>query len=537
MTRFLFALAVALAPSAARAAEPTKPNVVVFLADDMGYSDLGCYGGEIRTPNLDELAKNGLRFTNFYNTARCWPTRAAILTGYYAQQVRRDAVPGAKSGNAGQRPPWGALLPAMLRDAGYRNYHSGKWHVDGKPLQNGFDRSYSLEDHNRNFAPQNHTEDDKPLPPAKGDYFTSTAIADHALKCLKGHATAHAGKPFFSYVAFTSPHFPLQAPAADIATYKGAYAAGWDALRAARGKRLADLGIAPALAPVERDIGPPYAFPNDIKKLGPNEVNRPLEWKALTAEQQKFQAAKMEVHAAMVSRMDAEIGRVVAQLKAMKQFDNTLIVFLSDNGASAEMMVRGDGHDQAAAPGSAATFLCLGPGWSGVCNAPFRRHKTWNHEGGICTPLVAHWPKGIAAKGELRHAPGHCVDFVPTVLELSGAKAPADAPAKPGRSLVPLFAKDGAPERDLWWQHEGNRALRRGNWKAVAAGRDAEWELYDLGTDRAESKNVAKEHPEKLKELVAAWTKQRDAHNSLALKDLPPDQKVEPKKKKQRCTP
>jgi arylsulfatase A-like enzyme len=528
---------VFLAGGPARAAE--RPNVVIFLADDMGFSDAGCYGGEIATPNLDALAKNGLRFTQFYNTARCWPTRACVLTGYYAQEVRRDTVPGVRSGSQGVRPPWAKLLPEMLKPLGYRSYHSGKWHVDGKPLENGFDHSYSLNDHDRHFTPRTHTEDDKALPPveAKAGYYSSTAIADHAIRCLKDHAEKHADKPFFSFVAFTAPHFPLQAPPEDVAKYRKTYLAGWETLRDDRWKRLQELKLGgSALSKTERDVGPPYAFPEAMKKLGPNEVNRPLPWKDLTAEQQKFQADKMAVHAAMVDRMDREIGRVIAQLKATGALENTLVFFLSDNGASAEIMVRGDGHDPHAECGTGATFLSIGPGWSGMCNAPFRRHKTWVHEGGIGTPLVVHWPKGFAAKGELRTAPGHVIDLVPTILEVAGGKpfetiGGKPVPPAPGKSLVSVFATDGPLARDpIWWLHEGNRALRAGDWKIVAAGKDGPWELYDLRSDRSEAKNRAADKPEKVKELAALWAKQFEEYSALALKDAPPDPKTTPKK-------
>ncbi len=521
-------------------AEPTRPNVLIFLADDLGFSDLGCYGGEIATPNLDRLAANGLRFTQFYNAARCWPTRASILTGYYPQQVRRDSVPGIRSGTQGQRPPWAILLPQILRSAGYRSYHSGKWHLDGKPRENGFDHSYCLNDHDRFFSPQQHTEDDKPLPPvsAKDGYYATTAIADYAIKFLKGHAAEYPDQPFFCYVAFTAPHFPVQAPAEDIEKYRKTYQAGWDELRQTRGKRLREVGIvADEPAPIERDVGPPYSFPEAIKKLGPHEIDRPLVWNELTTEQRRFQADKMAVHAAMVDRMDREIGRVLGQVRAMGRFENTLVLFLSDNGASAEIMVRGDGHDTTAPPGSAATFLSIGPGWSSLCNTPFRRHKTWVHEGGICTPLVAHWPRGIAAKGELRHTPGHCIDFFPTILEVAGLKVPdmidgKPRPAAPGKSLVPLFARDGTVTREsLWWQHEGNRALRVGDWKIVAAGKQADWELYDLSRDRTEKHDLSRQQPEKVRELAARWTREFEEYAALAAKDLPPDQKTSPKGK------
>jgi arylsulfatase len=539
----LLAIAFVIAPTAKAAGDsPSKPNILIILADDLGYSDLGCYGGEIETRNLNALAAEGLRFTQFYNTARCWPSRAAILTGYYAQQVRRDTVPGVRSGNPGTRPTWARLLPEMLKPLGYRSYHSGKWHVDGKPLQNGFDRSYSLDDHDRFFNPQRHTEDDKPLPPVdpKAGYYSSTAIADHAIKCLKEHAEKYPDKPFFEYLAFTAPHFPLHAPPEDIAKYRNKYLDGWDVMRNARWERMKSLKIGGStMAAIEREVGPPYAFPDAMKKLGPNEVNRPLAWENLTSEQREFQSNKMAVHAAMVDRMDREIGRVLDQIRTMKSMDNTIVLFLSDNGASAEMMVRGDGHDPEAAPGSAGTFLSLGPGWSSACNSPFRRHKTWVHEGGVSTPFIVCWPKGITAKGELRTTPGHVIDIVPTLLEAVGSKVPdkwdgQPVPPAPGRSLVPAFASDVPVKRDsLWWLHEGNRALRVGDWKIVSAAKekDGAWELYDMSSDRSETKNLAAEKPEKVREMAAIWTKEYEAYTALATKDAPPEQKIKPKTK------
>ena len=506
-----------------------RPNVVVILADDLGFSDVGCYGSEIETPNLDKLAAGGVRFTQFYNTARCWPTRGALLTGFYAQQIRRDALPGIPSGGRGVRPAWARLLPEMLRPLGYRSYHSGKWHVDGARLAGGFDRSYSLEDHNNYFTPQNHFEDDKKLPPVEpgSGYYVTTAIADHAVNCLKEHAREHADQPLFQYVAFTSPHFPLHAPAEDIARYQDRYQRGWEEIRSARYGRMKSLGLVSCeLSAPERDIGPPYDFPDALEKLGPGEVNRPLSWKELTEQQRQLQAAKMAVHAAMVHRMDAEIGRIIEQLRTMNALENTLIFFLSDNGASAEIMVRGNGHDREAPAGSAATFLCLGPGWSTSSNTPFRRHKTWVHEGGISTPLIVHWPKGIAAKGELRHTPGHVIDLVPTILDAVGGKPlekweGVEVPPLPGKSLVPALAKDVRIARDcLWWLHEGNRAIRVGDYKLVAAGEKSPWELYDLSSDRAESHNLAERMGGKAHELAQLWQAKFEEIRALATRDL-----------------
>ena len=523
----VFALAATIHGADGPAVRP--PNVVIFLADDMGYSDAGCYGGEIRTPNLDKLATNGLRFTQFYNTARCWPSRACIMTGYYAQAVRRDGMAGIAGGGQGVRPKWARLLPELLKPLGYRTYHSGKWHLDGKQLAGGFDHSYCLEDHSRNFNPNNHLEDDVKLPPVEpgSGYYTTTAIAEHAIKYLKEHAEQHAGQPFFSYVAFTVPHFPLQAQAEDIARYRDTYRVGWDAIREARWQRMKSLGIVTcALSALEREVGPPYFFPKAFEILGPGELRWPLPWSELNDRQREFQSEKMPVHAAMVDRMDREIGHVLDQIKAMGALDNTVIFFLSDNGASAEIMVRGDGHDPAAAPGSAGSYLCIGPGWSSASNTPLRRHMTWVHEGGISTPLIVHWPAGIQARGELRHNPGHITDLAPTILELAGGAWPQTFDGQPvppphGKSLVPAFARNGAAKRDFfWWLHEDNRAIRVGDWKLVSAAKQGgQWELYDLSKDRCESNNLAAAMPDKVRELEQLWNKQAEQVRALALSD------------------
>ncbi len=511
-----------------------QPNVVLILADDLGFSDLGCYGGEIETPNLDALASRGLRFTNFYNTARCWPTRAAIMTGYYAQQVRRDSLPSVPGDLNTSRPAWARLLPEMLKSAGYRSYHSGKWHIDGTPIATGFDHSYWMKDDNSFFYPQEHLQDDRPLPPVDPDqesgknFYTTTAIASHAIQCLRDHAAQHSETPFFHYIAFTSPHFPLHAPAEDIARYQDRYHAGWEQIRKERWQRLQKLGILQGgLSPVESAVGSPYPLHVEKAKkiLGPGEVGLPVPWEELTEEQRTFQAAKMSVHAAMVYRMDQEIGRVLDQVRAMDAMENTLIIFLSDNGASAEIMVRGGGHDPSAPLGSAATYPCLGAGWSTSCNTPFRRHKTWVHEGGISTPLIVHWPKGFAGANEFRSDTGHVVDLLPTILEVAGGKRfdtweGKPLPTPPGKSLVPSFAQDGREAHEfLWWYHEDHRAIRAGNWKLVSVGKEGAWELYNLSTDRSEMHDLATEHPEKVQELEQAWNGRLEEIQTQALKD------------------
>ncbi len=498
-------------------AKTEKPNFLVILVDDMGYSDLGCYGGEIDTPNLDKLASKGLRFTQFYNTGRCWPTRASILTGYYAQQVRRDKLPGIKGGGGrGVRPAWAPLVTEYLKQNDYQNYHSGKWHIDGKVLANGFYQSWRVNNQGDFFSAKGNLLNDIPFDPeqAPENYYSTIATANHAIECLANHQKDHAGKPFFHYLAFIAPHFPLHAPQDVIQKYKERYLRGWDEIRQQRFARQRKIGlINTTLSKLEPKIGPPYAFPDAIKKLGPGETDRSIPWDQLSDKQKEFQATKMAIHAAMIDIVDQEIGRVIKQLKKMKAFENTLILFVSDNGASAEIMIRSGGHDPQAPLGSSKSYLCLGPGFSSVGNTPFRRHKTWAHEGGISTPLIAHWPKGIKAKGALRHSPSHVIDIVPTILEMAGIPKPSNwknqkVYSAPGKSLVPVFASDITIQRDhLLWFHDGHRAVRKGDFKLVSAKKEP-WELYDLKTDRAESKNLVNQKPKLKEKLENLWNDQ-----------------------------
>lgn len=505
-----------------------RPNFLVIIADDMGYSDAGCYGGEISTPNLDRLAEGGIRFTQFYNTARCWPTRSALVTGYYPQQIRRDSLPGAPSGfgGRGKRPDWAKTVADYLKTAGYRTYHSGKWHVDGDPVKNGFDRSNQTTRGPGFFE----TIKKKSRDP---EYYETIETADFAIECLSDHESSHSEQPFFAYVAFRAPHFPLHALPEDIDRYRDRYTKGWDALRKERHDRQQELGLAVAeLSALEPQVGPPYAFPDQIEQLGSGEINRPIPWDNLSDEQKQFQAIKMAIHAAMVDRMDREIGRILEQLNRMNAMDDTFICFLSDNGASAEIMVRGDGHDPSAAMGSAETYLCLGPGFSSAANTPFRRHKTWVHEGGISTPFIVHWPKGLKANNELRSTIAHVIDITPTILDLAGVKVETEgAPPMSGKSLKSALQNDTADVHDeLWYYHEGNRALRQGNWKIVFAddanagkrGVDKEdkfgvaWSLYDLSTDRAEQKDRSTAEPERVKEMATRWEELRKTFLSQA---------------------
>lgn len=532
-------------------ADAKRPNILIIVADDMGYSDAGCYGSEIQTPNLDRLASKGLRFTQFYNTGRCWPSRSSILTGYYPQSIRRDKLsnipkeaiqPGG--GTAGIRPRWAQLLPEYLKPLGYHSYVSGKWHVDGEALKNGFEHSFLTSNTKGFFRSEGDTEDDIKQPPvpisADNSSYSTIRIADFAVKFLKEHAVKYPGQPFFQYLAFHSPHFPLHALPEDIAIYKDRFKSGWDVIRQERYERMKKMGLINcSLSPLDPEIIPHWNFPEAKLKemIGDKEVGYAVPWNSLTNGQKEFQAAKMSVHAAMVHRMDIEIGRVLDQIKAMGVLDNTIIIFVSDNGASAEQIIRRDGHDPSAPIGSAKTYLGIGPGWSSAANTPFRLHKSWNHEGGISTPLIVCWPAGLKAHGELRTNPGHLIDLIPTLLDITGGKIPEKVaempvPPLPGKSLVPVFKKDNTVKRDfLWWNHDGNRAFRVDNWKLVADHKSP-WELYDLNTDRSETKNLAKVYPEKVKELDQLWMKHAEEFSDLSKQDLPVNSNNKKKKAK-----
>lgn len=525
-----------LAAASTAFAEPQKtPNFLFIMADDMGYSDAGCYGGDVQTPNLDRLADGGLRFTQMYSTARCWPSRSCLMTGYYAQQVRMDP-------KKGHIPAWTRCVPNYLKPAGYRCYHSGKWHVDCKIISEaGFDRSYCINDHDRFFNPQHATLDDEQLPPVPEgtDFYLTTAIADYMLGFLKQHSEKHANEPFFSYLAFTSPHFPLHAKKEDIDRYRDKYREGWDVMRQRRFDRMRSMGLVQGeLPPREPNIVASWSLSEEKlqAEIGPGESGRAVAWNELTDAQRDLQATKMAIHAAMIDRMDQEVGRVLDQLKAMKVLDNTVVVFLSDNGASAEQIIRGDRHDQNAPLGSAKSYLCLGPGWSTAANTPFRYHKSFVHEGGISSPAIVSWPAGISGRGQLRHTPAHFIDWLPTVLELAGVTPAGDwngktPPPLPGRSLVKAFDRDETIAREcLFWHHMSNRAIRVGDWKLVSAGGkgpDGDWELYNMKNDRSETKNLAAVHPEKVKELAELWNKHEKEFDQQA----GPAEKAKPKGK------
>lgn len=504
---------------------PQKPNIVIIMADDMGYSDLGCYGSEINTPNIDNLAFNGIRYTHFYNAGRCWPTRASLLSGYYPNAIGMDPLPAKRIS-----PTWVKTLPQYLNDAGYETYHVGKWHYFNKPrptTDGGFSHSCLL-DHFDNYfynyelelngqGTGKHTKEKQK--------YISTALTDHAISFLEEHREKDPEKPFFLYLAFNTPHFPLKAPASDIETYKNRYTKGWDQLKKERWRKMKKMGIVNS-RPASREPGVNQTYPHLmtdsvlIDSLGENEVLYPVSWKSLTKEEKQFQSVKMAIHAAMVDRIDQESGRVIDQLKKMNVFDNTIVFFLSDNGASAEIMIRGNGHDRLAEPGSEASYLCLGPGWAGASNTPFRLYKSWTHEGGIATPLIVHWPEGIKDKGTIRTGQGHVIDFIPTFLELTGIHQAetwngSTVPVLPGKSLLPaIFGNNSVNHEFLYFHHGGlfkndpdNCALRMGQWKIVTSKTVGKyWELYDLRKDRGEQKDLSGEKPEILSKMVQKWT-------------------------------
>jgi arylsulfatase len=511
-----------------------KPNIIYILSDDMGFSDIGCYGGEIETPHLDSLAQGGIRFTQFYNTARCCPTRASLLTGLYPHQagighMMEDRQLEGYRGDLNDRC---RTIAEVLKPAGYRSYAVGKWHVTkvtrpqaetdkfNWPLQRGFDRFYgTITGAGSFFDPSTLTRDntylsalDDPEYPG-ADYYYTDAISDHAVRFVRDH---RGDQPFFLYVAYTAAHWPMHARDKDIAKYRGRYAAGYAAIRQARYAKMLREGV------ISKDSTTLWPMPDE---LGEKEY-----W--------AWDERNMEVFAAMVDSMDQGIGRIVAALRETGKFDNTLICFLQDNGGCAEGMGRAaPGADRAASPslpalakgfiqpdmipkqsrdgfpmrqgkgvmaGGADTYIGYGEAWATVSNTPFRKHKHWVHEGGISTPLIAHWPQGIRRPGTLEPTPGHLIDLMATAVDIADADYPREAKPLEGKSLKPLFEGKVLQREAIYWEHEGNRAVRAGEWKLVAEhGRP--WELYNIALDRSEQHDLSREQPARVAQLTAMW--------------------------------
>jgi arylsulfatase A-like enzyme len=521
--------------------QPLRPNIVLIMSDDMGYSDIGCYGGEIRTPTLDRLAAGGLRFSQFYNTARCCPTRASLLTGLYPHQAGMGHMTG---NHPNRRETWrgelsrrAVTIAEVLHESGYGTYMCGKWHATSKerpasgksnwPRQRGFDRFYgTITGAGSFYDPTQLTRDNTSITPVNDaeyrpeQFYYTDAISDNAVRYIGDHVRSNGDKPFFMYVAYTAAHWPMHAPPEAVAEYHGRYDGGYEPIRQARFERLKELGL------IDRAV-----------TLSPS----PQTWESVA--NKAWEARCMEVYAAMIDRMDDGIGRIVATLEKEALLDNTLILFLQDNGGCAEPMGREDkpewhlpdlrpmGPEELqpkiwppmqtrdgravlggpkVMPGGPESYVAYGENWANVSNTPFREYKHWNHEGGISTPLIAHWPKGIARRGQIERQPGHLIDIMATCVEIAGAKYPSTFNGETirpmeGVSLRPAFS-GGRLERDaIYWEHEGNRAIRMGKWKLVAKGPGGRWELYDMDADRSEMHDLIAQQPERAADMIGKW--------------------------------
>ncbi len=491
-------------------AEESRPDIVIILCDDMGYSDIGCYGSEIATPNLDRMAAEGLRFTRFYNAGRCCPTRASLLTGLYPHQAGVGRMVTLKPDPANTGAYLGHLndrcvtIAEVLRSAGYSTYMAGKWHVGEFrpvwPVDRGFDRYYGLISGGMNYfnidlAKSKTTyrhfaiDGQEYRPPAAG-FYTTDAFTDQALDMLRKHPE---DRPFFLYLAFNAPHWPLHAPDDVIAKYVGKYMGGWPELRRQRYARMVEMGLIP-----------------ETWKLSPQDPEA-TDWDSLSLEQRQEMDRKMAVYAAAIDRADQNIGRLVNWLEEKGKLDNTLLFFLSDNGACHEGGTLGANFrpDLAGPIGTVNSYHSYGLSWSNASNTPFRRHKHWMHEGGISTPLVVHWPAGIKARGELRRQVGHVVDLMATCVDAAGAEYPKSVEGREiqpmeGISLRTSFAADEAAPRTLCWEHFENRGIRDGKWKLVAI-KGGNWELYDMDTDPTELDDLAPSNPQLARQLAGKW--------------------------------
>lgn len=494
-----------------------RPDIVLIVADDLGFSDLGCYGGELRTPNIDSLARNGVRLSQFYNTARCSPSRASLLTGKHPHQTGIGVLtrPDLPEGYAGDLSPNHPTVAEVLHSAGWRTWLSGKWHLSGSvdepngswPTQRGFDRFFgTLAGCSSYFDPQTLTRGDEPADDAMSpDFYYTEAISTEACKWIEELESEGSDDPFFLYLAYTAPHWPLHAKAEDINQQKGFFNEGWDILRQRRLDRLVKEGILVSSTSIsERDPRQPA-------------------WSEVS--DKDWQQLRMEVYAAQVEALDRGVGQVMESLRKAGRIDNTIVLFLSDNGASAEELPIGDfetfrlkdrsllagtrdgkdielGNEPHIKPGSEATYSSYGIPWANLSNTPFRLYKRWVHEGGISTPLIVHWPQGGLAEGAVSHTASQLVDILPTLLEAAGVTS-TEINAE-GTSLLDALRGSDRDDRTLYWEHIGNCAIRRGKWKLVREYPN-QWELYDIIHDRTELHDVSAMHPEVVHELSEAW--------------------------------
>ena len=536
MTRSLLALAL-LAVGVGFAAAADKPNIIVILLDDLGYSDLGCYGGEIDTPNIDALAENGVRFESFYNSARCCPSRASLMTGLYPPQTgvasftTRQPHPTRGPAYLGRLNDRCVTLGEVLGNAGYSCYYVGKWHLHNEtgPTRRGFDEFYGYaQDHSHDQWDADYYQRlpagrEKEIDPPQGEFYATDVFNEYALEFIR--QGQQRDRPWFLVLGHSSPHFPVQAPAKSADKYVDRYLRGWDVLREERFARMKQIGLIDgnrwkftdrSLVPVDRD---------DIANGFPGKPNP--AWNSIDEPRQVDLARRMALFAAMVEHVDRGVGDIVRHLEDTGDFDNTLIMLLSDNGACYEwgpygfdersrqgvtILHMGDDLRKMGGPG---TYHSYGSGWANLGNTPFRLYKHFTHEGGVATPFIAHWPEGIRNPGHWVRERGHIIDVMPTLRAAAGADYPTDFAGRTvqpeeGLNLLPVFNGESLATRTLFFEHQAARGIIEGNWKAVWGKRmpsKIRWELYDLAEDRAETTDLAKDHPETVRQLADKWAR------------------------------
>ena len=515
----LIVFAFLIGPAAVKNRPPSgAPNIVLIVADDLGFSDIGCYGAEIATPNLDQLAARGVRFAQFYNAARCSPSRASLLTGLYphqagvGHQLEDWQAPGYTAG-LNERC---VTIAELLQASGYSTYHVGKWHVGGvaqknernHPLNRGFDRAYGTGAGGNHFTLGLY--DDRKYMKAPDDFYSTDAFADRAVDFIRDHRRQHTEGPFFLHLCFTAPHFPLQARPDDIERYRGKYASGWDALRQQRYARQKELGVIDAHWP-----------------LSPRDSEAP-SWEEVPKTERAELELRMSIYAAMIDCLDRGVGRVLDEIRQSGCEENTVVIFVSDNGASAEVLEPG-GEERPPQPPTAQSTTqphrSLGAGWANAANTPFRGYKMWLQEGGISTPLIISWPGKWKHTGSITPQVGHIIDLMPTCLELAHLKYPQvfegrELTPLAGRSLVPILQGQSPSPRKLAWEHEGNRAIRDGDFKLVADFQGP-WQLYDLKADRTETRDLAAQRPDDVTRLSAMWQSWADQVGVVNWQTLP----------------
>lgn len=498
LCRLFFACFFCHVTATAQKRTTVEPNIVVIMVDDLGYSDIGYFGSEINTPNIDRLAINGLSFRNFYNAGRCCPSRASLLSGLYPHQAgmggmvsegETDPDPGPYQGYLTHEYP---SMAQQLKKAGYKTFMSGKWHVGERPqhwpLKYGFDKYFGLISGASSYfeiIKEKRTRkmvhnDTLWTPPDSGFYMTD-AIADTAAAYINGHQASES--PFFLYIAFTAPHWPLHAMEEDVERYEGIYDNGWDVIREKRFSKMKESGLlldSHQITPVDEHI-PSW---EDLADKG--------EW-----------TRKMQVYAAMVDRMDQGVGRILDALEDEGVLENTVIFFLSDNGGSAENIDARNLHQDGSVIGQKGSYVSYDLPWANVSNTPYYKYKSWTHEGGIITPLIVHWPEGIKRKGTVSSYAGHIVDIAATSMDLAGIN---DKNLE-GESLQPLFTREFNNNREIYWEHFGKKAMRKGNWKIVNEGGSDDWHLFDLYKDPTEMIDLSAQYPETLNKLIKKYNK------------------------------